>query len=1149
MDEYVPTEVVKRYFREIVDVLVETRQRPTERVCIWISGFFGSGKSHFLKVLGYLLEDHLLRDPDGLTHSSTEVLCRKLSLENFLNMLRKEVHARVVFINLLDYDSQSPQRPTISRLIYRSLLAQKGFSTEFWVAEWEMELSRVGKWDEFQAAVKTEFGRTWEEERKLHAEVVLRRILPRLLPQRYKTEEDAVHLISDSKRRSGTINPSDVVSTMHMEARDLHPQSGRIVVMLDEVGLYIGDSIERLTDLNALAEQVVQQGDGKVMLVATAQEALTEMVPRLTADREILEWLRDRFRLLLGLEPTEVQTVIANRILAKTSEGAKYLQGLYKSHQGRLLSNLTIERSWREQDFIDLYPCHPYAVRLMQDIMGAMRGSIEEARRLSGSARSLLKLIQVILTGEAGVIRGAEQEVNWLASLDSFYDAVSPDLSAIRSEQVRVIQEISQLPETGLVQPVRVAKALFLLQQLRKRLPCTVDTISSALVDNVEVEINTLRTSVQSALTSLQQAGWVTREAGEYRLLTRTEQELERDVRSNYPTPAELKQGAISVIRDMLQGFRYEHGQIRRILRVGITIDGPTSQDDEDLKIELYSPFAEERSEDIIAESVARPNVLIWKSVEQAELKPVLERVLAVEKVIVQWQTRSMTREQEEHRDHLVREIQIARQTKLPELMFQAFINGRLYLTGRESAPSGNDLEGVLRSNLQKMATQVYTEFIDDKPDHDEECADILSWQPGAALPQIYRRRNLLTTGGRINHDAGLLSIIRSELTRRQQLGLPTTGKDILEHFQGSPYGYDPRLVRLLVATTFKAGLISVKYQNRDLMDPTDRQAGSIFATDREFRKASFALLPEVDWRKASDMCSSVFGVEGGDTFERTAAIVLEQAAIWGRDAQQLATRCRDNRLPASLGATCERGAQILAEIAQLVDPNARLRRFLDQADSLNQKMPLVRELDQFQFDQYRGMRTFVQVVSDWGSGLTGDLAQRWSESHHNLEASDLPRRWGQLHQDYALLFGRYCSDYSDRHKSFQSSLQQVLHALREHPAYKNHAEALKPLLSMVCDVSDPSPSESAYTCPGCGRSFSGLLTALLIDARHRVEDTLDSTLSSKSTESVEPMTLTRTIGDESGLEELNGELRRYWRKVGRPLRVDIKARVKDDEP
>ncbi|MEM3449088.1 MAG: DUF6079 family protein, partial [Nitrososphaerota archaeon] len=440
MDEYVPTQRVLEHFREVLDVLADTRRGATERVCIWISGFFGSGKSHFLKVLGYLLSKRDLQDPDGHIHSSCEFLCRKLELEAFLPLLERVMSTRVLFINLLDYDPQDPRRPTISRRIYQKLLEDKGLSKEFWVAEWERELQRLEKWNRFCEWVKEKYGRTWEEERRLNAEVVLKKALPELLPERYRNEAEAKEAIENNKKRYATISPSELVSELREEAKNLHPHNGRVIVLLDEVGLYIGDSIERLTDLNALAEQVVEQGDGKVLLIATAQEALTDLVPRLTADRQILEWLRDRFRVRLGLEPTEVQAVVASRLLAKKSDAINYLRNIYRSHQGILHSNLSIERNWTENDFIEMYPFSPYAVRLVQNIMGALRGSIEEARRLSGSERSVLKVSHAILTGEGGIVRGADQEVGWLVSLDLFYDALAPDLTAIRAEQVRVIR-------------------------------------------------------------------------------------------------------------------------------------------------------------------------------------------------------------------------------------------------------------------------------------------------------------------------------------------------------------------------------------------------------------------------------------------------------------------------------------------------------------------------------------------------------------------------------------------------------------------------------------------------------------------------------------------------------------------------------------
>ncbi|MDW8103304.1 MAG: BREX system P-loop protein BrxC, partial [Anaerolineae bacterium] len=572
MDEYVPTERVKQYFGEILDALLETRSGPTERVCIWIAGFFGSGKSHFLKVLGYLLQDQPLQDHQGRVVRSQSFLCEKLGLQNYLPILQKEFKPHVFFINLLNYDPLAPDRPTLSRLIYQAMLEEEGFSTTFWVAAWERELHDLGRWEDFNRWVQEQYGRSWQEERKLNAEVVLRRALPFILSDRYQDEAAAASALQESKKTYTQVTPSQVAQDLRRYAEKADPQKGRTVVLLDEVGLYIGEDLERLTDLKSLAEQVVQEGKGKVLLIATAQEALTDLVPKLTRDRDILGYLRDRFRLALLLEPTEVPTVVARRLLEKNQAGAETLRELLSRHRGALRAALTLA-DWSDEEFIGQYPCHPYAVRLVQDIQAGMRGSIEEQRRLSRSERSLLKLTHAILRGEGGITRGADQPVGWLASLDLFYDAMQSDLEAVRSDQVRAMEEIARLGEANGLPVVRVAKALFLLQQVAARSPCTPDRIAAALVDRIETDLHSLRYAVEAALRRLQQAGWAVEENGQYRLLTPTEHTLERDVHQNYPTPAEIGQRAAELARDLLRPFRYEHGQIRRQISLSVGVD------------------------------------------------------------------------------------------------------------------------------------------------------------------------------------------------------------------------------------------------------------------------------------------------------------------------------------------------------------------------------------------------------------------------------------------------------------------------------------------------------------------------------------------------------------------------------------------------
>ncbi|MCL5265971.1 MAG: BREX system P-loop protein BrxC [Chloroflexi bacterium] len=1151
MDEYVPTDKVKTYFRDIAEMLAETRQGATERVCVWLSGFFGSGKSHFTKVLGYLLEDRKLVDPDGHTHSSSELLARKLSLENFLPLLTTELRARVVYINLLDYDPQAQDRPTFSRLIYRGLLEHRGLSTMFWVAEWEKELQQVGKWSEFEKWVVSTFGRPWDQERKLNAEAVLSKALPVVLPELYKTEEDAKSALRDSKHRYSTVEPSTVVASLWEEAKGIDPERGRVVVLLDEVGLYIGDSVERLTDLNALAEQVHQQSEGKVILVATAQEALTDLVPRLTADRQILEWLRDRFRLTLGLEPSEVKAVVADRLLRKTPQGAVQLRRLYQAESGNLRAALAIDRNWTEDDFVAQYPLPPYTVPLTQAIIGAMRGSVEEARRLSGAQRSMLKLSQAILTGEGGIVRGAQQQIGWLAGLDVIYDALAPDLRFVRADQLAAIQQLEQLGDVDGLSVAKVAKALFLLQQVSKRYPSNLDNLVSALVANAGEDTNALRQAIGGCLEKLQESGWVIQEDGQYRLLTPTEHDLENDVRRNWPSVGKLKDGAVNLVKTLLENYRYEHGRIRRPLRVAMEVDGQVIEEDGDLAVELFTPFAEETPDEILGRSIGEPETLFLKAGDQADLKPVLERTLAIEETLKQWRSRTLSDQQQKHRDRLEREAQTARQTRLTQLLQKAFLDGRIYLAGKDISPSGNSLRSALDSQLAGIAKDIFTEFIDDRPEKDDDCAAILNWQPGTALPDVYARLNLLTATNQIRHDLGPLHTVKLELRRRSDRGLDRDGKELHEHYEKKPYGWDPRLVRLLLATLFKAGIIGVVYQGRNLSGPTDPQARLVFSGVRDFQRATFDLLPEVDWRKASDLCSQLFGVDGGDTFERTATVVKEQAMSWKQEAEQLAIRCRDNQLPQNLGNTCHQTAETLGGIAQLADPNGRLRRFLDQAETLSGQMPTLRALKTFDFAEYRRVRSFTQAVGDWARMLSGEASERWQRLLSDLTAPDLSSRWAQAKQDYAFLLSRYRTDYVEGHRIFQEAVQAALQILRQHEAFQHKPEAaeqaLGPVKALTCGASPVAVNEESFRCADCRQSYAGLSKEVVAQYRRQAEAVLDNLLPRPSDGPIRPLAVRRTVVNEGEIEALADELLRYRRKAKGPIEVTIEASPKED--
>jgi hypothetical protein len=778
--------------------------------------------------------------------------------------------------------------------------------------------------------------------------------------------------------------------------------------------------------------------------------------------------------------------------------------------------------------------------------MGSFHSSVEDARRLSGAARSVLQLVHSVLKGEGGITCGAEQQIGWLVPLDLFFDSLRGTLSVIRSEQISAFSEIERLGEIDGLPVARIAKALFLLQQIGTRYPCTVENLASALVDSVDLDIHALREKVRKGLQKLQEAGWVAEEEGKFRLLTPAQHTLEQEVNRNYPTLAELKSAVVDLLREMLRNFKFEHGEIRRPLPVAITVDDETIRgDDEGLKVVLYTPFADVSDDFVLEQSIADDKTLFWKASGDSELEQVLKRAVAVRKTLEQWRTRTLSDEQTSYREQLEREDNQLWSVRLPQLITSAFMKGKVFIGGQEIQPSGEGIEAVIRGQLRTIAQRLYTEFIDKRPSREEDCASILTWRPGIALPNIYLDLQLITSDQQIRRDNQYLSIVKAEIQRRQDRGLDCSGRALAEHFEKPPYGWDIRLVRLFIATLMKAGLVGVRYQNRLITDPNDLQVRAVFSQAREFQRATFEILPEVNWQKASELCSEIFGVVGGDTFERTALIVREQAQQWSQSANQLATRCRDNSLPAQLEQTCRQIADLLNAIAQIEEPNARLRQFLEIADELKQNFQTIRELMRFDFDRYRSLRSFIQLAGVWDESLEGESAERWKRLSEGVNAPDILDRWQSLQNDFAALQSRYSQDYAQRHREFQNELAKAIEDLRKHPAFECEPEQaenlLQPLKRLQCK--GEGISETDFVCPSCRRQFSQMSLEMVRERRREIAKQLDNLLPKpEGPQPIEPLHIERTIESEEGIEAIASEILRYFAGVRKPIKVKIDA-------
>jgi hypothetical protein len=1170
MDEYVATEEVRTYFRDFLDRYLESRRGVSEDVCIWISGFFGSGKSHFLKVLGYLLDNTSLSVPSGSEIPSTEFLCSRLGFPQLAPLLSRELNSKVIYINLLDQDAQAQIRPTISRRIYRELLTYKGLSTQFWVAAWEEELQSLGKWHEFLQWVQACYSRNWPEEQRLNADTILTRALIKFFPDRYPDEAAARRAIDDSKERFQEIHPSEIAQLLCREAKSIDPQKGRLVVLLDEVGLYIGDSIDRLTDLNSLAEQVAARSRGKVWLITTAQEALAELVPRLTADREILGWLQDRFRMRFQLTPANIEKVVAERLLKKKPNGATALAQLFDQAAGALTAAATLQgistgrlsTHIGKESFVSFYPLLPHYILLLQEAFSTLRQrgvSNEEAkRRLAGRERSMLQTIHAVLRGEGALQPFADSSVGDLITFDLLYDAITTELGIIQSDHHNAItRRVAEVEVDDGLSGMQVAKALFLLQQVGEWLPCSLENIAAILCSSVNIDVHAHRESVKHSLDALIEAGWVIEENNIYRFLSPSEHDFEQEVRANLPTAPEKKQEIIDILKQKFQNFRYEHGSNSRTpLDVKKEVDLQQVSEAGDLSVCLYSPLAGKEKDEVITESLNNTDTVFWLAQDNPEIESILSRALSIKKAWQQWQGRTFSPEQDQYRNKLRGEMEDILGVALPQLLERAFLNGVIIIAGVEYRPESSTLAAALQSALRQVAGNIFTEFIDVRVERDEDCAKILRWRPGASLTSAYYQLDLIGASG-VNTSCQAVSLLRSELLRRQQTGLERTGSALVEHFRKKPYGWGHQLVRLIAACLFKNGDISIELVNRELNDVNDPQVKEIFAGLRQFRPVRLKVLPSVDWRRARELLVEFAGSAASNTFEEVSEEVGRLAESWSREAGRLSTRTRDLSMPGELSESCRKVSEALAAVSGRNEPNARLREFLDKEDLLRQHVPTFNKVLQFetQFGRYRRISKFIHEAGGWARSLSDHMKERWQILTDGLNSADLMDRFGDLEAAYQILIRAYQESYMRRHQELSGKVEEAENQLKEHPLMQGDDAASRQLLLSLLELAcgEEALREENLRCPQCRKSYFELDPALVESIRLNIERELDRQLvvdgDGAPEERIEPLVLRQTLASTEAVETILQELKNYVRRsISSRFRVRVEVKATPEE-
>ena len=468
----------------------------------WLYGYYGSGKSHLLSVLRGLMDSDWLREQNGVWEQLTGEQ-EFGTLNDMWTSIHDEYEVIPISVNLLKHQGQKER--SFSEIVLQAAHTSErltgvdnGLSSQLDVAYFEDWYRTTDAWENRTATTQSVLQETVDSPEKYDWQDVQQyaALAERVLPGLFEQETGTADGLDD-------LTPSDLdpqamverLEKLRSERAVEFDKPVKLVLLLDEVSLFIGTDFDRLTELQTLAESVDEIGDGDIQLVATAQAQIEDVEPKFAARGADFSIVKDRFPHRFGLPSRHVGEISTQRLLKKTDDGTQQVEDVLKQTSNdpeTLLVYSGIEQNTDPPlDNIDhgrllaFYPFLPYQPSLFLEILSNLREEAHDPAKsiFSGTARAILALVHGLL--EEWIDEGNESAV---ISLVDFYDLIEPELEDITPQDVGVIDEIDSKQDDGELQEldVKVAKAVLLLQHIPETIPMSERNIGVAVLSDLD---------------------------------------------------------------------------------------------------------------------------------------------------------------------------------------------------------------------------------------------------------------------------------------------------------------------------------------------------------------------------------------------------------------------------------------------------------------------------------------------------------------------------------------------------------------------------------------------------------------------------------------------------------------------------------------
>lgn len=492
---------------------------------VWMAGFFGSGKSHLLKMLALLLENKKIDNTTVL-----DLFIPKCNEDKLLQAdIKKacQIPSKSILFNIgqkADVINQDTNDAILSVFIKTFNETCGYFSNQPYIAQFERDLDKRGLYYDFKIAYEEIANITWEEGRQISA--LEGNNISKAYAKVTNAENEEKNILA-IYRKEYKLSIDDFSNDVK-EYIDKQEKGFRLLFFIDEVGQFIANNVKLMLSLQTIAESLLTKCKGKSWVVVTAQDDLNKILGDMKGHDTELSRIQDRFARKIMLTSANVSHVIQKRLLEKNSQGKELLNNIYIDEVNNLKTLFDfpdgnkIYKNYKDRDdFIICYPFVPYQFPLFQSsIQNLSKHEAFNGKFSSVGERSMLAVFQIV------AIQIKEDELGSLATFDMMFEGIR---SIVKSN----IQWGITQAENQIIDPfeIKVLKALFLVKYVPE-FQATVRNISVLLINSFDQDLSKLKKDVEQALNDLERQTYIKRNDNIYEYLTDEERDVESSIKS-----------------------------------------------------------------------------------------------------------------------------------------------------------------------------------------------------------------------------------------------------------------------------------------------------------------------------------------------------------------------------------------------------------------------------------------------------------------------------------------------------------------------------------------------------------------------------------------------------------------------------------------